>query len=89
VHSKALFLTSALAAFAEARSKSDDVIYVAVTDRFCDGDLTNKDPAGCDPALFDAKQDKPPLTTEFGTAAPLRLPVPASGLIIYKGVTAS
>ncbi|MEY3894847.1 MAG: hypothetical protein RLZZ214_366, partial [Verrucomicrobiota bacterium] len=33
------------------------MIYFAMTDRFCDGDLTNNTPAGCDPALFDAKQD--------------------------------
>lgn len=32
-------------------------MYFAMTDRFCDGDLTNNTPVGCDPALFDPKQD--------------------------------
>jgi glycosidase len=41
---------------AEARPWTDDVIYFAMTDRFCDGDPANNVPAGCDPALFDAKQ---------------------------------
>ena len=32
-------------------------------------------------------QDKPPLTTGFDAAVPLSLPVPASGLVVYEGVT--
>lgn len=33
------------------------MIYFAMTDRFCDGDAANDTPTGCDPALYDAKQD--------------------------------
>ncbi len=42
----------------DARPWSDDVIYFAMTDRFCDGDSSNNVPAGSDPALFDAKQQE-------------------------------
>ena len=41
----------------EARPWSDDVMYFAMTDRFSDGDLSNNTPVGCDPALFDPKQE--------------------------------
>lgn len=32
-------------------------MYFALTDRFCDGDLTNNIPPGCDPSLYDASQE--------------------------------
>ena len=41
---------------AHARPWSEDVIYFAMTDRFCDADPANNTPAGSDPALYDAKQ---------------------------------
>ena len=41
---------------AVARPWSDEVIYFAMTDRFCDGDPANNVPAGSDPALYDSKQ---------------------------------
>lgn len=41
---------------ADARPWSDDVIYFAMTDRFCDADPANNIPAGCDPALYDSQQ---------------------------------
>lgn len=40
----------------DARSWSEDVIYFAMTDRFCDGDSSNDVPTGCDPALNDPAQ---------------------------------
>ena len=43
-------------ATAAARPWTDDVIYFAMTDRFCDGDPANNVPAGSDPALYDARQ---------------------------------
>ncbi len=46
-----------MVAGADARPWSDDVIYFAMTDRFCDGDPANNTPAGCDPALYDSKQE--------------------------------
>ena len=57
MHLKSIFLSFLLAASVQARPWSDDVIYFAMTDRFSDGDLANNSPPGCDPALFDARQD--------------------------------
>jgi len=37
-----------------ARPWSEDVIYLALTDRFADGDASNNVPPGSDPALYDA-----------------------------------
>ena len=54
---KTLFLVWTLAVWVHARPWSDDVIYFAMTDRFSDGDPANNTPAGCDPALYDAKQE--------------------------------
>lgn len=41
---------------AEKRPWTDDVIYFAMTDRFSDGDPANNVPPGCDPTLYDARQ---------------------------------
>ena len=49
-------MMAALIVAANARPWTDDVMYFAMTDRFCDGDPTNNVPAGCEPALYDAKQ---------------------------------
>ncbi|MBB3209210.1 pullulanase/glycogen debranching enzyme [Rhodopirellula rubra] len=38
------------------RPWNEDVIYFAMTDRFCDGDKTNNIPAGSDPTLHDPTQ---------------------------------
>jgi alpha-amylase len=57
VRVKNLFLSLVLVMSLEARPWSDDVMYFAMTDRFCDGDLSNNSPEGCDPALFDPKQE--------------------------------
>jgi len=54
---KTLLLALFSAAFAQARPWTDDVIYFAMTDRFCDGDPSNNTPAGCDPALWDPSQN--------------------------------
>lgn len=52
-----ILLLSLLAALpAAARPWTDEVMYFAMTDRFCDGDLANNIPRGSDPALFDANQ---------------------------------
>lgn len=56
VNFKNLLLALALAAFAEARPWSDDVMYFAMTDRFCDGDPANNVPKGSDPSLHDRTQ---------------------------------
>lgn len=42
---------------AEARPWSEDVIYFVMTDRFHDGDPTNNQPPGSDPALEDPDQE--------------------------------
>ncbi len=41
---------------AAARPWSEDVIYFAMTDRFCDGDTGNSVPPGSDATLYDATQ---------------------------------
>ncbi|NQX02145.1 hypothetical protein HQ447_15915 [bacterium] len=45
-----------LAAAAAARPWSDEVMYFAMTDRFCDGDPANNVPVGSDPQLYDVRQ---------------------------------
>jgi glycosidase len=56
VRLNALFISLLLVAAAGARPWTDDVIYFAMTDRFCDGDPANNVPEGSDPALYDARQ---------------------------------
>ncbi len=53
---KLIPLLVSLAVPAIARPWSEDVMYFVMTDRFHDGDPANDNPAGCDPALFDAHQ---------------------------------
>ncbi len=55
---KTLLISWALLSGAGARPWSDDVIYFAMTDRFCDADPANNTPAGCDPALYDSQQEE-------------------------------
>lgn len=52
-----LFFTLMLAATAGARPWSEDVIYFVMTDRFHDGDPSNNQPPGSDPALEDPEQE--------------------------------
>lgn len=57
MHLKILLLFLILVSSSHARPWSDDVIYFAMTDRFCDGDLANNVPLGSDPELYDSKQN--------------------------------
>ena len=54
---KTLLIVASLVLGSHARPWSDDVIYFAMTDRFSDGDPANNTPVGCDPALYDARQE--------------------------------
>lgn len=53
---KSLVLSLALGVLADARPWSEDVMYFAMTDRFCDGDSSNNVPVGSDPSLHDPAQ---------------------------------
>jgi len=50
-------LVSVVSPLADARPWSEDVIYFVMTDRFHDGDPTNNQPPGSDPALVDPDQE--------------------------------
>lgn len=57
VRLKTLLISLLMLSPAGARPWSEDVIYFAMTDRFCDGDPANNMPVGSDPALYDAGQN--------------------------------
>ncbi len=54
--SKTLLVVLALTLASQGRPWTNDVIYFAMTDRFCDGDPANNVPPGSDPSLHDADQ---------------------------------
>ncbi len=55
---KTLLIACLATLTAQARPWTDDVIYFAMTDRFCDGDESNNVPVNSDPALYDPSQQE-------------------------------